>query len=226
MDRACWQQSRCSYMSLTDKSRAIERLHQGQCTALELGCGPRKRHAGAIGIDRLDYVGVDLVGDVLEALRSLPSACVQSVYAYHFFEHVADLPPLLEEVARVLRPNGCLDVEVPHFANPYFYSDPTHVKFFGLYTFSYLSKDDLFHRRVPQYGRRPIFELVDVRLDFDSPFLLRGMVKRALGSLFNLTRWLQEFYEENLCYVFPCYQLHFSLRCLPLEDGRLMNRSD
>lgn len=201
-------------MTFTDKTQAADRLRQGQCAALELGCGPRKRHADAIGIDRLDYPGVDLVGDVFGILRSLPAACVQSVHAYHFFEHVADMPALLEEIARVLKPDGWLDVEVPHFANPYFYSDPTHSKFFGLYTFSYLARDGLFHRRVPQYGRTLHFELVDVRLDFDSPFLFRGLIKRSIGPLFNLTRWLQEFHEENLCYVLPCYQLRFSLRRL------------
>jgi len=204
-------------MTFIDKTQAAERLHQGQCAALELGCGPRKRHPDAIGIDRLDYAGVDLVGDVFEILRSLPAACVRSVHAYHFFEHVADLPALLEEVARVLRSDGWLDVEVPHFANPYFYSDPTHYRFFGLYTFSYLAKDGLFRRRVPQYDRTPLFELVDAHLDFDSPFLLRGAIKRVIGRLFNLTRWLQEFHEENLCYVLPCYQLRFRLRRLSSE---------
>jgi SAM-dependent methyltransferase len=202
-------------MNFIDKTQAGERLRRGQCAALELGCGPRKRHGDAIGIDKLDYACDDLVGDVFDSFRSLPGTCVKTVHAYHFFEHVDDLPLLLEDVARVLKPGGLLDVEVPHFANPYFYSDPTHSKFFGLYTFSYLARDELFHRRVPQYGRVPHFELVDAHLDFDSPFLFRGLIKRTIGPLFNLTRWLQEFHEENLCYAMPCYQLRFSLRRLP-----------
>jgi hypothetical protein len=45
----------------------------------------------------------------------------------------------------------------------------------------------LFRQRVPQYGVAPRFELVDVRLDFDSPFPMRAMIKRAIGSIFNMT---------------------------------------
>lgn len=35
----------------------------------------------------------------------------------------------------------------------------------------------------------------------------RNRVKRLFGFLVNLHRSLQEFYEENLCYIFPCYAL-------------------
>ncbi|MEC5396974.1 methyltransferase domain-containing protein [Uliginosibacterium sp. H1] len=197
-----------------DRSGVMARLAAGQRLALELGCGSRKRHAEAIGVDALDYPGVDLVGDVFSVLAALPAASVSAVHAYHFFEHVADLDRLLAEVARVMTPGAMLDVEVPHFANPYFYSDPTHSRFFGLYTFSYLARSSLFRRGVPQYGREPAFELMDVRLDFDSPFPLRGLVRRAMGKLFNASRWLQEFHEENLCYLLPCYQLRYVLRRL------------
>lgn len=207
-------------MEFVDKSAVIPRLAAGGRIALELGCGPRKRHAHAIGVDALDYPGVDLVGDVFVILRALPDGCVSAVHAYHFLEHVADLGGLLDELARVMADGARLDVEVPHFANPYFYSDPTHHRFFGLYTFSYLAEDALFARRVPQYGRQPQFRQVDVRLDFDSPFPLRGLFKRGVGRIFNLSRWLQEFHEENLCHLLPCYQLRYALDRLPRDEGR------
>ncbi len=73
------------------------------------------------------------------------------------------------------------------FSGPYFYFGPTRPRSFGLYTFSYRAKDELFRQRVPQYGVAPRFELVDVRLDFDSPFPMRAMIKRAIGSIFNMT---------------------------------------
>lgn len=201
-------------MSFLDKTGVLERVRSGARIELELGCGPRKRHASALGVDALDYPGVDLVGDVFEVLTALPAGCVDAVHAYHFLEHVEELPRLLDELARVSCADAVLDVEVPHFSNPYFYSDPTHHRFFGLYTFSYLAEEALFRRKVPQYGRTPAFRLIDARLDFDSPFPIRGLLKRLLGRLFNLTRWLQEFHEENLCYLLPCYQVRYVLQRL------------
>jgi len=201
-------------MTFQDKSAILARVKGGEVVALELGCGPRKRHPDAVGVDALDYPGVDLVGDVFAVLAAFPDASVSTVHAYHFLEHVSDLDRLLAELARVMTPNAVMDVEVPHFAHPYFYSDPTHHRFFGLYTFCYLARSSLFRRGVPMYGRAPAFELTDVRLDFDSPFPIRGVLRRTVGRVFNLSRWMQEFHEENLCYLLPAYQLRYLLRRL------------
>jgi hypothetical protein len=100
-------------MSVVDKADVLQRAAAGECLVLELGCGDRKRHAHAIGVDALDYPGVGLVGDVFEALQKLPDACVGAVHAYHFFEHVDDLTRLLDELARVMRSDAILDIEVP-----------------------------------------------------------------------------------------------------------------
>lgn len=199
-------------MSVSDKSSVLQRVDRGERIALELGCGSRKRHRDAVGVDQDDHPGVDLLGDVLEVLRCLPNACVEAVHAYHFLEHVADMDALFVELARVMAQGALLDVEVPHFSNPYFYSDPTHNRFFGLYSFCYLADSTLFRRKVPAYAKRQGFTLIDARLDFDSPFPIRARLRRAAGWVFNRTRWLQEFHEENLCWLLPCYQLRFELR--------------
>jgi hypothetical protein len=45
---------------------------------IELGCGPVKRSAGAIGVDLIDGDAVDIVGDALDVLRALPPAACGS----------------------------------------------------------------------------------------------------------------------------------------------------
>ena len=151
-----------------DKKGLIGGIGFGPDTYLELGCGDRKRHANAIGIDALDFPDVDVVGDVFEVLSKLPDGSIAGIYSYHFFEHIEDIERLFNEVTRVLRREGELKVVVPHFSNAFYYSDLTHRHPFGLYSFSYFCNDKLFRRTVPKYMRDIRCELTQVRLVFKS----------------------------------------------------------
>ena len=180
---------------------------------LDLGCGPARRGADFIGVDVLDGPSVDVVGDVLDVLRALGDESVAEIYSSHLFEHLDDLSELVDEVERVLVVGGRLHVVVPHFSNAYYYSDPTHRRPFGLYTFSYFAQDPIMRRRVPLYGRTPRLRLEGARLDFrsEAQFPGRRLIKQALARVVNANVWLQEFYEENLTGILPCYELHFEL---------------
>jgi ubiquinone/menaquinone biosynthesis C-methylase UbiE len=180
---------------------------------LDIGCGPRKRDAACIGIDVLLSPGVDIVGDVHEVLTLLPDDSVDSIYSSHFMEHLHDMGALFKELERVLKPGGQLRIIVPHFSNPYFYSDPTHKTFFGLYTFCYLAECNLFSRKVPNYGHTPVFVLQNVKLVFKSspPFYMRYGVKRIVQWLVNICAYNQEFYEDMLTGLISCYEIDFLL---------------
>ena len=201
---------------VVDRHGVLARLRERERVELELGCGATKRNPDAIGIDALELPGVDLVGDVFDVLAAIPPGSVDRVASFHFFEHVDDLPRLVAQLARVLKPGGELFVVAPHFSNPYYYSDHTHRRFFGLYTFAYLAKSAVFARDVPRYGVTPEFEVVDVTLGFKSarPFYVRYAIKRAIGAVVNVGRWTKEFWEENLCWLFPCYEVRYRLRRL------------
>ncbi len=198
---------------VVDKTGAVKRAEQRAGVVLELGCGARKRREDAIGIDQRDLPGVDLVGDVFDVLADLPDACAAEVTSSHFVEHVPDLARLLHELARVLQPGGRLEIVVPHFSNPYFYSDYTHRQPFGLYSLSYLSRDPIHRRRVPHYEAPPPLTLRDAELVFRSPkaFPVRRVLKRPLGWLVNASTWSREAWEENLCWLLPCYEVRYEL---------------
>ena len=119
----------------------------------------------------------------------------------------------MTESARVLKPGGILNIVVPHFSNPYYYSDYTHRTAFGLYSMCYFTGNTLFRRRVPQYCALPL-ELVDVGLVFKStpPFYFRHAIKRLFGLGVNMSRYTQEIYEECLCWLIPCYEIEYLLR--------------
>lgn len=201
-------------MALIDKNNVLSRTISIAHIVLELGCGNRKRNLNAIGVDMLDYPDVDIVGDVYEVLASFPNQSVDAVYSYHFVEHVPDVPKLLSELARIVKKNGRVEFVAPHFSNPYFYSDPTHRSFFGLYTFCYYANKSPFSRHVPTYGYKAEFRIDSVDLVFKStrPFFVRYAIKRIIGSFFNSCTYLKELYEENFCYLVPCYEVHYSLQ--------------
>jgi SAM-dependent methyltransferase len=204
-------------MAVLDKKNLLPTLMGAR---LELGCGDRKPLSDAIGIDAIDYDCVDIVGDVYEVLTQIPNESILAVHSHHFFEHVRDVGLLMDEIARILLPNGLLEIVVPHFSNPYYYSDYTHRNFFGLYSLSYFSDDSILKRKVPHYKPSVSFELREVSLIFKSspPFYGRHGVRRILQTVFNFGRYMKEFYEENCCYLFPCYEIKFSLCKKP--DGR------
>lgn len=182
-----------------------------QPVVLELGCGPRQKD-DRIGIDRLNLPGVDIVADLEAGLPFLPDNSVDAIHSKSFLEHVDNLELLMREIARVLKPGGKKHLFVPHFSNPYYYSDYTHQRFFGLYSFQYFSNSQTrFHRRVPNFYHDFGFKVVELDLVFTSPWRMRKVVKKVAQKLFNLSPWWQELYEENFCYLVPCYGIRATL---------------
>jgi SAM-dependent methyltransferase len=198
-------------LGVIDKRGCLEAIPRMPEVILELGCGDRKRHPSAIGVDAIDYDGVDVVGDVFEVLGRIPDGCVDAVYSCHFVEHVPDLHRLICELRRVLKLDGRVKTIAPHFSNPYFYSDYTHRSHFGLYTFSYLAKDRILRRKVPHYAGDTGFDLVEVRLVFKAapPFYVRHAFRKILELIVNSSVVAQEWYEAGWCYMFPCYEIEY-----------------
>ena len=202
-------------MTLVDRHGLIEQINNASIEArLEIGCGPNPHRPGYITVDLLELDCVQIQGDVFELLARLNPGTVSAVYASHFIEHVPDLAALMDALARVCKPGALIEFTVPHFSSPFFYSDPTHKTFFGLYTFSYIARNKCgLRRQVPLYGRTPAFDLVRAELVFKSypPNYIRHGMKKLMEKLVNLGNWTKEFYEEILTWIFPCYEIRFRL---------------
>lgn len=189
--------------------QAIER---GERLRLNLGCG-RRRRAGFVGVDQTRLPGVDIVADLNEPLSALPDNCVEEIYTRHVLEHVGEFLPLMAELHRVTRPGGRIEIVVPHFSNPYGYSDPTHVRQFGLYTFFYFAdEEDQPRRKVPSFYAPQRFAVESVRIQLlkgswlTRPFgaAAQWLVNRGLGSL--------DWYERALCWALPADSIRYVLR--------------
>ncbi len=180
-------------------------IKSGRKVIVELGCGLQKKK-GRIGIDKLDLPNVDIVSDLEDGLSFLPDKSVDEIHCRSILEHIEHFENLMREMVRVMKSNGIACISVPHFSNPYYYSDYTHRRFFGLYTFYYFvdTKCQL-KRKVPNFYTDLRIKIISQRLIFTSPFWFRRKIKKLAGFIFNCHRSLQEFYEENLCYIFSCY---------------------
>ena len=182
---------------------------------LEIGCGPRPRFPEYTSIDLLEYDNVDIIGDAMEVLSQMNDNSVDTIFASHFLEHIDDLDGFLKQVVRVCADGAQVRFEVPHFSNAFFYSDVTHKTFFGLYSFCYLTKNNMALKRpTPDYATVEGLELDDVRLVFKSyrPRYVRHAIRKAVQWFVNLGCYTKEFYEENLTGIVSCYELDFYLR--------------
>ena len=191
----------------------ITEINNNKNSSLELGCGKNKRHSSYYGVDTLEYTNVDIVGDVYDVLSEINDNSIEKIASYHFFEHLNDLKKIFDECYRVLKVGGEMTVVVPHFSNPHYYSDPTHKTNFGIYTFSYFAEEKLYFRKVPDYWTKSFFiKRIDIIFKSYRPKYLTHIFKKIFQLFFNSSYYMQEFYEENLCYLFPCYEIKCILR--------------
>jgi SAM-dependent methyltransferase len=192
-----------------DKKDILKDVLKKDTIIVELGPGNKRHFKDALTIDRYDSDAVDIIADLELGLSFLPDNSVDLIYSSHVMEHIVGFEGLLKEIFRVLKPKGKLEFVVPHFSNPYFYSDYTHKHFFGLYTMSYFSKSNYFKRKVPQFYNDFYFTIEKVKIEFTSPFILRYPFKKCWQLIFNLSKGMQEFYEEAVSFKIPAYQIRY-----------------
>lgn len=115
---------------------------------LDIACGANKQGADWVGIDVQGLPGVDIVHDLNVYPYPLPDDCVIAALASHFIEHI---PPVMitekgtrfpfiefmDEIWRIMRPDGQFAIIAPHGRSEGFLQDPTHVNPINQTTFAY-----------------------------------------------------------------------------------------
>jgi SAM-dependent methyltransferase len=188
-------------------------LEQGKRLRIDLGSGARPR-PGFYALDQLELEGVDIVADLNQPFDLLPDNCAEHIFSCHTLEHVEKLLPLLGEIHRITRPGGLIEIIVPHFSDPYAYSDPTHVRFFGLYTMSYFvdTGKQPHRRKVPAFYSSTRFEIESVYLAFHRSNPIDRIFVPLFRYLVNASAWSQSFYERRLSWLFPAEEIRYRMR--------------
>ena len=126
---------------------------------VDLGCGMFKRR-GFIGIDVDPNSSADIVCDVTNGIP-LADDSVDYLVADNVLEHIGDdFVAVINEIWRVCRASGKVEVTVPVFPSPDAVSDPTHARYFTENTFNYLDRNSDFYK---EYGRSYGFRPFDIR---------------------------------------------------------------
>lgn len=188
-------------------------LEQRQPLRLNLGSGPEPKQ-GFFSLDCIEHPAVDIVADLEEPLSLLPDDSVEAIYSSHALEHVRRFPELVCEIHRVCTPDARIEILVPHFSNPFACSDPTHHRFFGLYTMYYFcaTEKQPSVRKVPSFYSDIRFTVESVRIGFYRESYVDRSFGRVLEWFVNRGPRLQQFYERRLCSLFHAWQIRYVMR--------------
>lgn len=106
---------------------------------VDIGCGDHKQIPSSLGVDYFRSRAADMRANI-ECGLPFRDQSVDQVYAVQVLEHVRDLIGLMNEIHRVLKPDGVLHVMVPYWKSVNAVADPTHVRFFNPQTFKFFCR--------------------------------------------------------------------------------------
>lgn len=135
---------------------------------LNLGCGNRPiKQEGWVNVDKFSNVGADQVVDLFKMPYPWEDNSVDGILCSHFLEHLPhSLVPhnmdtfpwtderqiellkldgffaFFEEVYRILKPDGWIEIESPFGWSTGSFQDPTHTRYLVLQSFGYLHKEE------------------------------------------------------------------------------------
>ncbi len=111
---------------------------------LDLGCGERKHrieNAEVIGLDKYKVKDVDVVHDLEKTPLPFKNNYFDKIIAHSVIEHINNFFPVMDELYRILKPNGIIDIYVPNAYGHDAFNHPDHKKFFGIGSFNYFEEN-------------------------------------------------------------------------------------
>lgn len=193
-------------------SRAQEAIQKGAKIRLNLGAGNTLR-PGFLSVDIRYDLEPDIVANLNNGLPLIPNDSTIEIFSRHTLEHLDNLDILLSEFMRICVSGALITIVVPHFSNPYGYSDPTHKRFFGIYSFCYYSQNNFFQgdRQCPHYNSNIDFKIDKILMRFYRTSLIDRLLAPFLEKAINNSPSLLEIYERRVCFIWPAWEVEYQL---------------
>lgn len=181
----------------------------GKPLVLDLGCGNKKR-PGTIGVDYNSRFDVDVNHDLNVFPFPFEAKSVDKIYIDNCLEHLDSPLRVMEELFRILKVGGEVEVIVPYFRSPSAFHDPTHKTFYTIESFSYY---DPAHPICKRYGYTEAYFKVEKIIFHEN--LNSGLIKSCVVSFANR---FPSIYENVFSSLLPLHEITFYLKKLQGVD--------
>jgi predicted SAM-dependent methyltransferase len=164
---------------------------------LNLGCG-RSPIDGAINLDIWSGPRVDVVHDLRQFPWPFAKDTFSRIHCIDILEHLPDTVATMEEIHRISKPDGVVEIVTPHFTCANAFTDPTHWRQFGFFSFDYFT------------GQATHNQYTNVRFAYRKRTLIfHPSRKNSLVRRFANRR--PAFYERHLGWVLPAWFISVEL---------------
>ena len=186
-------------------------LTQSLPAVLDVGCY-RYKLPGALGLDRLQVTGVDVVHDLTQRPWPFADNSFDRVVCRHVLAHLADIPATMNEIHRITRPGGRVEIVTPHFSSDNAFTDVTSRWFFGFRSMDYFCVDRPMRYR---YTNRD-FRLLECQISFRQAHYFENEEPKwnpfAMIGLEWLVNRFPRIYEHFFAFLLRANEIYFQLQ--------------
>lgn len=148
-------------------------------TRLNFGCGTDYRD-GWVNVDKVPWLKADCHFDFGFPPYPFPDNTFDYIWSNQVFEHLHDIPVVMDELWRVTKPGGQLEITVPYGKSGYYVVDPTHTHALTEGSFSYFCGKRHFYSR---HKWKQVLSELTVRPTDDSHTRFQALMYRLRNLL-------------------------------------------
>lgn len=106
--------------------------------------------------------------------QKIPDNSVGEIFSSHYIEHVTDLKSFMEEIYRIMIPNGLVTFVAPYYSSMRAMQDFTHKRFISENTFLYWNQEWMKTNGLLHYGINCNFNIVTTKYYYYPEWQIRA----------------------------------------------------